>query len=406
MNEKRLKKLYDNLVNDQDFDKLELGLNKPNIFEILKISKTEIRHSNFLYWLLNPRGSHGLGDVFLKRILREIFSSEKVIDIDQIEVNKLDLSEIQIRREWKNIDLLLIFDDIVICIENKIFSKEHSNQLKRYKEIVNSEFPNKRQSFVFLTPFGIPSENESDVYVFLSYQSIVDSLDRIINIYDDSIINSVKNYLIDYSTILKREIMGNDSLSKLSVRIYENHKEILDFIYDKKPDQYDNVRFLIMDLLKSNGFLIGSETKKYVRFTTPKIKELTYHNKSIKNNWKFGETFLFEFELRPNTNKISFRCVISPSDPEYNREELLKYLLEIDGTKKPSGKMWLCSYSSLHKLNFDSFNDLSEKKFKSKLERIINTVIPMVKVFEDKFLEHKDKLIKLKNWNEDGSVKE
>ena len=178
MDEKRLKKLYDNLINDQDFDKLELGLNKPNIFEILKISKTEIRHSNFLYWLLNPKGSHGLGDVFLKRILREIFSSEKVIDIDQIEVNKLDLSDIQIRREWKNIDLLLIFDDIVICIENKIFSKEHSNQLQRYKEIVKSEFPHKRQSFVFLTPFGIPSENESDVYVFLSYQTIVDSLGR------------------------------------------------------------------------------------------------------------------------------------------------------------------------------------------------------------------------------------
>jgi len=47
MNEKKLKKLYDDLVNDQDFDKLELGLNKPNIFEILRISKTEIRHSIF-----------------------------------------------------------------------------------------------------------------------------------------------------------------------------------------------------------------------------------------------------------------------------------------------------------------------------------------------------------------------
>ena len=191
--------------------------------------------------------------------------------------------------------------------------------------------------------------------------------------------------------------MGNDSLSKLSIRIYENHKEVLDFIYDKKPDQYDNVRFLIMDLLKKNGFLIGSETKKYVRFTTTKIKELTYYNKSIKNNWKFGETFLFEFELRPNTNKISFRCVVSPSDPEYDREKLLEYLLEIDGTKKPSGKMWLTSYSSLHKLNFDSFDDLSEEEFKSKLEKIINSVIPMVKVFEDKFLEHKDRLIELKN---------
>ena len=207
MNEKKLKKLYDDLVNDQDFDKLELGLNKPNIFEILRISKTEIRHSNFLSWLLNPKSSHGLGDVFLKRFLREIFSSDKVSNIDQIEVNKLDLSNVQIRREWKNIDLLIIFDDIVICIENKIYSKEHSNQLERYKNIVEKEFPKQRKSFVYLTPFGIPSENEPETYVFISYQSIVDSIDRIIDIYEDSMINSVKNYINDYSTILKREIL-------------------------------------------------------------------------------------------------------------------------------------------------------------------------------------------------------
>ena len=44
MNLNKLKKLYNELVNDSDFDKLELELNKPNIFEILKISKSEIRH--------------------------------------------------------------------------------------------------------------------------------------------------------------------------------------------------------------------------------------------------------------------------------------------------------------------------------------------------------------------------
>ena len=62
-----LKELYSNLINDEDFDRLELGLNQPNIFEILRISKTEIRHSNFLSWLLNPKGSHGIGEVFLKK---------------------------------------------------------------------------------------------------------------------------------------------------------------------------------------------------------------------------------------------------------------------------------------------------------------------------------------------------
>ena len=397
MEEKRLKNLYNDLVNDQDFDKLELGLNKPNIFEILRISKTEIRHSNFLYWLLNPKGSHSLGDVFLKRFLREIFSSDKVSDIDQIEVNNLDFSNVQIRREWKNIDLLIIFDDIVICIENKIYSKEHSNQLKRYKKIVQDEFFDKRISFVYLTPLGDPSENETETYVFISYQSIVDSIDRIIDIYEDSIISSVKNYINDYSTILKREIMGNDKLTELSNRIYQNHKEILDFIYDRKPDQYDRINIFLMDVIKDNGFVKGSESKKYVRFTTEKIKELTYHNKNIKNGWKDGETFLFEFVLYPDTNKINFKTVISPSDPEYDTGILSDLLLQVEGSKKPRGKKWVVHHLSSYKFDFESVSEEDEEDIKNKLVKIIKKVVPIIKKYEEKFIENSDELLRLKN---------
>jgi hypothetical protein len=81
-----LKGGYDRLLKDSDFDKLELGLKNPNIFQILNISKNEIRHSNFLAWLLNPQESHKLNDIFLKRFLREVFSSEKFSDIDQVDV--------------------------------------------------------------------------------------------------------------------------------------------------------------------------------------------------------------------------------------------------------------------------------------------------------------------------------
>ena len=42
---------YSQLVKDINFDKLDLELKNPNIFHILKISNTEIRHSNFLSWL-------------------------------------------------------------------------------------------------------------------------------------------------------------------------------------------------------------------------------------------------------------------------------------------------------------------------------------------------------------------
>ena len=149
---KELRSLYDDLLKDIEFDKLELGLQNPNIFEILKISKTEIRHSNFLSWILNPNGSHQLGDIFLKRFLREVFSSEIFNNINQVDVEGIDLSNVEVYREWNNIDLLIKIDNIVICIENKVLSKESSNQLTKYKKVVENNFPKEKKLFVYLTP--------------------------------------------------------------------------------------------------------------------------------------------------------------------------------------------------------------------------------------------------------------
>jgi len=225
----------------------------------------------------------------------------------------------------------------------------------------------------------------------------VDSIDRIIDIYEDSMINSVKNYINDYSTILKREIMGNDKLTKLSNRIYENHKEILDFIYDRKPDQYDDINIFLMDVIKDNGFLNGSESKRYVRFTTEKIKELTYYNKTVKNGWRYGETFLFEFVLYPDTNKINFKTVISPSDLDYNTERLSELLLQVEGSKKPRGKKWIVHHVSSYKFDFDSINEDTEEGIIMKLDKVVKKVVPVIEKYENKFLEHSDELLKLKN---------
>ena len=156
----RLNELYSNLLDDVDFDRLDLGLKKPNIFSILKISRNEIRHSNFLSWLLNPKESHGLGDIFLKRFLREVFSSDKFDGISQVDVEGLDFTRVDVLREWNNIDILISTTELVVCVENKVFSKDHSNQLLRYRKIIEEHFPNKTQTFVYLNPEGEESLEE------------------------------------------------------------------------------------------------------------------------------------------------------------------------------------------------------------------------------------------------------
>lgn len=43
------------VIKDPALEGLDLALSKPNLFEILCISQTEIRHSNFLAWMLDQR---------------------------------------------------------------------------------------------------------------------------------------------------------------------------------------------------------------------------------------------------------------------------------------------------------------------------------------------------------------
>ena len=391
----RIKKLYSNLINDIEFDVLELGLKKPNIFQILNISKKEIRHSNFLAWLLDPNESHKIGGVFLKRFLREVFSSSRFEEIDQIAVEGLDISNAKIYREWNNIDILIIVDGIIICIENKVGSKEHSNQLERYKKIVQNQYPKLKKTYVYLNPEGLDSVDQSEYYHPIGYNFIVDSLERILEIYDHSINERVKNYISDYLIIIKREIMNNDKLIKTAVNIYENHKELFDFIIENKPDHVDRLQEIFTSQILKRDWILGSTSKKYLRFTTSAIKELVYINKS-SNGWKNKESYLLEFELYPSTNAITFKSVIAPSDENYNTSRLEEILREIDGFKKPIGKKWLCGYSEKTRFKYDDIPEKTDEDIEVFFNKFLDKVSPIVAKIENKFVEYSDELMQLK----------
>jgi len=392
----KLKSSYDSLLKDEDFDKLDLGLKNPNIFQILRITKNEIRHSNFLSWLLDPNQSHKLGDIFLKRFLREVFSSDKFGDLDQVDVEGMDLSKVEIQREWKNIDILIKLENVVVCVENKVLSREHSNQLKRYKEIIESQFPNHHQTYVYLTPEGTTSEDESDTYEPISYEFIVESLDRIISVYGESLNEQVKNYIKDYITIIKRELMGTDKLTELSKKIYQNHKELFDFIIDHKPDVLDGVKSIFEKQIQKRGWILGSPGKNYLRFTTPKVSELTYINQG-SNGWRNKESFLFEFVLNPSKNRMNSKTVISPSDPQYDTSRLSEIFMEIDGFKSPSGKKWLVNYQKLVKFPFSKVDDLSEEEIEFEFNKILDGFSPIIQLVEDKFTKHREEILRMKN---------
>ncbi len=394
----KLSILYDSLVKDEDFEKLGLELNEPNIFQILRVSTKEIRHSNFLSWLLDPNSNHGLGDIVLRGFLHEVLLFDEISEINESYINKLDLVDVEIRREWNFIDLLIILDDFVVCIENKIFSDEHSDQLRRYKKIIDNEFPDKKRFFVYLTPHGISSEQESDIYIPISYQTIVEILESVNEKIFDSLNQSVRNYINDYIITLNRDVMGSDKLTELSKKIYNKHKDLFDFIYDKKFEIGDIVNNLLIDVIKSKNYIVGSTNKRYVRFTTDEINKLTYYNKK-SYGWSLKESFLFEFVLLPVRNTILFKSVISPCDEDYDRDRLREIVTGIDGSNPGLGKKWSSNHSVNYKFNFELIDEKSEEELTNELSLIVEDVDGIVKKYEKQFLNHKDELLEMKSFS-------
>ncbi len=129
--EQDLKALEDFVVGNRDLERLEALLDRFNILEALGMLRQELRHSDFLAFLMDPKGSHGLGDVFVKRLLRGALggSGDVPLPMTPIELEQWDLGRVEVRREWNHMDILLLDEDhkLAVVVENKIGSGEHSD---------------------------------------------------------------------------------------------------------------------------------------------------------------------------------------------------------------------------------------------------------------------------------------
>jgi hypothetical protein len=126
------------IVDNDDLLNLESRIGKFNIFDALSITHIEIRHSNFLAFILDPAESHGQGQLFLKALLMDLLkhAPAELRPLSPIDLDGIDLRGVEIRREWKNIDVIIVCKEprFAVVVENKVNSREHSEQLIRYKK--------------------------------------------------------------------------------------------------------------------------------------------------------------------------------------------------------------------------------------------------------------------------------
>ena len=120
---------------------LEKYIKQDNIFSILKLVKVEIRHSLMLAYLFDPNESHGLGADVLKKFIQELRTSY-IIKEKLKNFKNLHHKSFRVFTEYKHIDILIKSDQDkkIFCIENKILSEDHDNQLSRYYDTIEKEF--------------------------------------------------------------------------------------------------------------------------------------------------------------------------------------------------------------------------------------------------------------------------
>jgi hypothetical protein len=127
-----------------------------NLLEVFGISRQEAPHSRFLGWLLDPRGSHGLGTVFLNSFLELVQRAhgfEFEADVRDVRV------ELERGTDRGVPDITIIGSNFLCVVENKLLAAEGRDQTRRYADAAEEEacqrgIPSAHLLLVFLSPSG------------------------------------------------------------------------------------------------------------------------------------------------------------------------------------------------------------------------------------------------------------
>jgi len=377
--------LLENFICDEQLKELEQKFEGFNIFDCLRLTRAEIRHSNFLAWLLDPNETHGMNDYFLKEFLKEVLLKKKneIKKINGIEIelkipeleNKTrkdtynmpsifdidywDMSNVDVYREYEYIDLLFVdnTNKFVFVIENKIDTAQHDEQLARYREIVDSKYPNDtyKKLYIYLKP---QQEDVEKPYIFVDYSIVKAVLEETKKSKADKISKEILMTIEHYNKIIERDIMDKDNIGKICAQIYRKHKTAIDLINKHKGSIKDEIFEIIKSLIENDDSLclLPSNTD-WIRFI-PKEANLSSLNIGI-TDWVESEKILV-FEINNKQDSVNIDIVIRRTDEcnSQKRKVLLEIAAERYDYKKGKKKDSYDHIKSYELIKVDKYNEI------------------------------------------------
>ena len=382
-----LKALKDFLLDIDCLNPLYEWTSKFNLFDVLKISKTEIRHSNVLAWLLNPYENHGFNDSILKGFIQYIVNVYSE-DEDVFNVLLMDLHDFTIQREWYNIDVFAVstHSKFVLCIENKIYSKEHDNQLQRYRNIIEDMYPNYQKMYIYLSPDGSES-SEPDFWYSMSYLNVLEIIENARK--KTKLLPDVQLLVDNYVDTIRRDIVGDERLAQICAEIYAKHQKALDLIFENRPDKASELASILKAwaLKKTQEGIIQIVEEKcvksYTRFKTDFMSSLIPDSINPDSGWNTKNHYFYEI-CNLNGKEYYIQFVVSGNNLTDEQRNICDVINKhFQSRQQKENWQWRTHYVTGHskageQLNEDKIFEQLDKKlgdikgFESDLKKIFD----------------------------------
>lgn len=236
------------LLTSDDLAELQTKSNKEfNLFQALKLQNNEVKHSNFLGWLLTPFESHNLMDCFLKELLKIALQNDtSLVDIILSDLTDAKVTLEKMANDGRRMDIFIESprNKLVCVIENKVWSGEGCNQLEDYRDFIlnhDNYKDYKHKIFLFLTPYKYSLCEDYKGYIRINYGDILKAINNLMKQYGCLLDDDVKIFIEHYKKMVERNIMGetDKEIIDLCRKIYRENKSAIDLIIENNDYKAD-----------------------------------------------------------------------------------------------------------------------------------------------------------------------
>lgn len=208
-----------------------------NLFSILSIERYELKHSALIANLLDPKGSHGCGDAFLRAFF-EIALKGTAYPFESSSPDSCTehYTGPIAGDTGGRIDILVKSSQYGLIIENKIYAGDQDKQLIRYDNYGKTTFGADGYLLVYLTLYGYDASKESTAtksaeevgYLRLSYaEDILRWLEQCARLaYDKPLVRESLNQYIRTIKQLTYQDMNLKNIRKI-IDLAVDHPEVV-----------------------------------------------------------------------------------------------------------------------------------------------------------------------------------